>query len=347
MKFSELCGTYGGMRTPSFSLTVAGNVLPTGPGARLLRAESVTTSRMEAGMLAVHARIDPEGEEGGSWLTALQVGAAGSLSLGWDGTNQEVFSGLLYEVTWSDPLEGGGMEVEAVFLDAKGKLALTSLPHMGGKTLAQLVQAALDTSGAETSVETIPEDWDLPVQMWGKNCRTILQNAAEFLAWEFYDWCGTVYFGPPRPESKVILEYDGPKGLTELRRWRTLAGQWSGVAVAGADDGGERLGSQTDRASDSGFGTDKIAGVLGVLHWPEPAVRTMAQAQALSQARMEAVKRSGGGIRGRGVGVPELRPGRFVQFSGLSDPVSGTYYIHTVRHMLDEDGFETVFEGEE
>ncbi len=336
------------MRTPSFSLAVAGRTLPTGPGARLLRSESVSTSRMEAGMLTVQARIDPEGAEGKDWLAALQVGAQGTLSLGWEEDNTEVFSGLLYEVTWSDPLSRGGMEVEAVFLDAKGKLALTTLPDMGGgKTLSQLIRSALDAAGAEGSVGSVPEDWDKPVRLWGKNCRAILQRAAELLCWEFYDWQGTLYLGPPRPESDPILEYDGPEGLADLHRWKTLAGQWSKVAVAGADDAGERIWSETDRGADSGYGTDKLAGALGACHMPEPAVSTMAQAQYLSKARMEAVKGHSGGVRGRSLGVPQLRPGRFVKLGGLWDGSDGTYYIHTVRHVLDEDGFETTFEGEE
>lgn len=349
MKFSKLLETYRPMREPSFSLTVGGNVLDTGPGARILRAECTLTSRMEAGMLVLAGRVDPAGETGKAWLNALQVGAEGSLSLGWNGTDREVFFGLLYETSWSDPLEGGGMEVEAVFLDTKGKLALTSVTELSGeRKLSQLVRAALDTSGAAVTQGTIPPDWDLPVQRWGASCRDILQDAAEFLCWEFYDDCGRLYFGPPRQESDAVLEYDGLTGLSALRRFKTLSGQWGAVAVAGGDDGGERLWSKTERTADSGFGTAQMGSALGgVLYAPEPAVLTMAQAQYLSQARMEDVRRSRGGVEGRGVGVPELRPGRFIRLSGLHEAVNGAYYVHTVRHTLTSAGFETSFEAEE
>lgn len=204
MKFSKLLEAYHPMRESSFSLTVGGSALDTGPGARILRAECTLTSRMGAGMLDIIGRIDPAGEMGKAWLNALQVGAEGSLALGWNGTNKEVFSGLLYETSWRDPLEGGGMEVEAVFLDAKGKLALTSVTELSGeRKLSQLIQAALDASGAAVTQGTVPADWDLPVQRWGTSCRDILQDTAEFLCWEFYDDCGQLYFGPPRPESEI------------------------------------------------------------------------------------------------------------------------------------------------
>ncbi len=72
----------------------------------------------------------------------------------------------------------------------------------------------------------------------------------------------------------------------------------------------------------------------------------MAQVQYLSKARMEAVQRRSGALLGRGAGVPELRPGRFVTISGLSEAANGNYYVHTVRHVLDADGDETSFEAE-
>jgi len=145
-----------------------------------------------------------------------------------------------------------------------------------------------------------------------------------------------------------VLTFDGPNGLMRLERRRTLAGQCAAVAVSGADDRGERVYSRQARKKDSGFGTDKMGGVLsGDVCQPEAFVRTMAQAQYLSQARMEQRQRRSGGLSGHSVGLPELRPGRFIEVTDLSEPVNGTYYVHTVRHVLDETGFESWFEAED
>ncbi len=349
VKFSELSQTYNSMRRPSFSLSVGGRELESGPGARLTRAECFLTSRMEAGSLTLEIRLDPEGDAGGRWLAALQPGAEGSLSLGWEGNNTQVFSGLLFETAWDDPLGGGAMMAEAVFLDARGALGLTSLADAGAqRKLSQLAREVLDASGCSYTLGTFPEDWDLPVRRRGSSDYDVLREAAQLLCWEFYDFAGEVYFGPPRPESTAVLEYDGPDGLTRLCRRRSLAGQCGGTAVSGADGAGERVWSRTDRSADSGFGTDKMGSVLtGFRHTPEAAVQTMAQAQYLSQARMEAVQRRSGALFGRGVGLPELRPGRFITVSGMSEAVNGDHYVHTVRHVLDAGGFETSFEAED
>ncbi len=349
MKFSELSQTYGSMHEPSFALSVGGEELESGPGARLTRAECFLTSRMEAGSLTLELRLDPEGDAGGRWLDALQPGAKGTFSLGWTGNNTQVFSGLLFETAWDDPLFGGAMAVEAVFLDAKGRLGLASLADAGAeRPLSQLARDLLDASGCSYTLGTFPEDWDLPVRRRGLSDCDVLREAAELLCWEFYDFAGEVYFGPPRPESGAVLEYDGPDGLTLLRRRRSLAGQCGGTAVSGADGAGERLWSRTDRTADSGFGTDNMKSVLtGFQHTPEAAVQTMAQAQYLSRARMEAVQRRSGALFGQGAGVPELRPGRFITVSGMSKAVNGNHYVHTVRHVLDAGGFETSFEAED
>ncbi len=343
MKFSQLSQTYDSMREPSFSLSVGGEELESGPGARLTRAECFLTSRMQAGSLTLELRLDPAGDAGGRWLDALQPGAEGMFSLGWAGNNTKVFSGLLFETAWDDPLCGGAMTVEAVFLDAKGKLGLTSLADAGAeRKLSQLARDLLDASGCPYTLGTFPEDWDLPVRRRGLSDRDVLREAAELLCWEFYDFAGELYFGPPRPESGAVLEFDGPDGLTSLRRRRSLAGQCGGTAVSGADGAGERVWSKTARTADSGFGTDSMAGVLtGLRHTPEAAVHTMAQAQYLSQARMEAAQRRSGALFGRGAGVPELRPGRFITASGMSEAVNGDHYVHTVRHVLDAGGFDT------
>ena len=65
------------------------------------------------------------------------------------------------------------------------------------------------------------------------------------------------------------------------------------------------------------------------------------------RANRNRISKEIGALLGQGTGLPELRPGRFVKVSGLSQPLNGSYYVHTVRHTLDETGFETNFEAED
>lgn len=354
MKFSSLYETYEAMREPGVRLKVDGAELETGGDARLLRVECELTSTGQAGMLHLEAELDHDGELGAAWVDAVQPGALCSLALGYGDSLADVFCGFFYDVLWDDPLEGGATLLKTLCLDVRGRLMLTSCADAGAKrTLSQLVEAILGQDcctelASKRTVSRPPEDWDLPVQRLGVSDYSVVCKAADFLCYEFYAFADELYFGPPRPEHDPAVTFDGPNGLLRLARRRTLAGQCAAVAVSGADDTGARIYARQARTGDSGFGTGKMSGVLtGDIHQPEPLVRTMAQAQYLSQARMERRQRQAGGLSGQCVGLPELRPGRFLQASNLSEPVNGTYYVHTVRHVLDETGFQTWFEAED
>ena len=354
MKFSALYQTCGAMREPGYTLKAGGKALEIGDDARLLRVECELTCARQAGMLTLEAALNPEQEHGAAWLDAFQPGVVCSLSLGYGSSMTEVFCGFLYDVLWSDPLDGPDMIMEAVCLDVRGRLMLTSHADAGSRRVfSQLINDILgqdcctDLASRQT-IDPPPEDWNLPALRPGSSDYHILCTAADFLCYEFYAFADELHFGKPRPETSAVLTFDGPNGLMSLKRRRTLAGQCAAVAVSGTDDTGERIYSRQTREADSGFGTDKMGGILsGDLHQPEPFVRTMAQAQYLSKARMERRQRQSGGLIGRGVGLPELRPGRFVEVTDLSKALNGSYYVHTVRHILDETGFETWFEAED
>lgn len=353
MNFSSLYETHGAMREPGYALKVGGATLEAGEDARLLRVECELTCTRQAGVLTLEAALDPETEPGAAWLEAFQPGAACSFSIGYGESTTEVFCGFLYDVLWNDPLNGNALLLEAVCLDVRGRLMLTACADAGAqRALSQLISDILGQDcctglAAKRTIDPPPEDWDLPALRPGSSDYSVVCAAADFLCYEFYAYADELYFGVPRPESDPVVTFDGPNGLMHLKRRRTLAGQCAAVAVSGTDDSGERIYSRQARESDSGFGTEKMSGVLsGDIHQPEAFVRTMAQAQYLSQARMERIQRQAGGLSGHCVGLPELRPGRFMEVTDLSEPVNGTYYVHTVRHILNETGFETWFEAE-
>lgn len=354
MNFSSLCQSYADMREPSFCLKVDGTSLNTGSGVRLLRAESELTSTRQAGMLLLEIELDPESSAGSAWLNALQPGASCSFSLGYGSSLTQVFCGFLCDILWGDPLGGQRIALEAMCLDVRGQLMLASQSDAGaGRTASQLISGILGQScctrlASKRTIQTLPEEWDIPVRRSGLTDYEVLCTAADFLCWEFYAYADELYFGVPRPENAPSVTFDGPNGLTALRRGRTLAGQCAAITVSGTDDCGARICSRQARRPDRGFGTDKMGRVLtGDLCQPEAFTRTMAQAGYLSRARMERLQRQAGRLDGQSTGLPELRPGRFIQVTGLSSAVNGTYYVHTVRHILDETGFQTWFHAED
>lgn len=353
MKFSDLYQRYRHMAEPSYSLSVGGRELEVGRDVRLVRAVCELTCRPSAGYLLLEAVMDPEGTHAKAWLGAFQAGAVCSFSLGYGSSRALVFQGFLYDVSWEDPLARGPLRLEALFLDVRGRLMASSCPQAGSaRTLSQVVRAILGQSccgqlASSITIQNPPQDWDLPLLRSGRSDYQVVSQAAAFLGYEFYAWAQELYFGPARPKGSPAVFFTDPTGLILLRRRTTLVGQCAAVAVSGADDQGMRISARQARDRDTGFGTAGMPAALSLdLCQVGPTVRTMAQAQYLAKARMQEIQRRAGGVTGRCLGLPELRPGRFIGVSGLSQAVNGTYYIHTVRHTLDAGGCETYFEGE-
>lgn len=354
MDFSTLYKKYDRMAAPAYTLKVGNTNLPVGDDVKLLRAVCELTCRQKAGYLTVEAVMDSEGQNSSQWLDALQVGAVCSFSLGYGSEKTEVFCGFLYEVNWDEPLTQGPLGLEAIFLDVRGQLMASACADAGkARTLSQMIETILGQScctklATSRKIEPPPNDWDLPVQRAGLSDLELLHQAASFLCYEFYAYANTLYFGPSRPDSSPVVTFGDTTGLLRLRRRRTLEHQCAAVSVSGTDDKGERILIRQARNRDSGFGTDQIsAAITNDWHQPEPTVRTMAQARYLAKARMERIQHQAGGIAGGCLGVPELRPGRFIKISGLSEISNGTYYVHTVRHTLDADGYKTDWEAED
>ena len=147
MKFSALYQTYDAMREPNYALKVGGKSLDVGDDARLTRVECELTCTRQAGVLALEAVLDPEQEHGAAWLDAFQPGAVCSFSIGYGKSLTEVFCGFLYDVLWSDPLNGTLMLLEAVCLDVRGRLMLTSCADAGAqRAMSQMIQDILGQS---------------------------------------------------------------------------------------------------------------------------------------------------------------------------------------------------------
>ncbi len=353
MNFSRLYEKYEGFHRPTFTLRANGSGLEVEEGVRIQILQCCLTTLRQAGSLFLAAELAAGSDAEEAWREAIQLGAVCTLSLGYQKSEEEVFSGFIYDVAWEIFPESGAQHVEMICLDVRGQLMLSARADAGtARTLSQLVDGVLKQSccsrmAPQVELGAVPEELDLPVQRTGATDFAILCAAADFLCFEFYAFAGWLYFGPPRPSSDTAVTFDGPNGLMRLRRRRTLAGQCAAVAVSGTDDRGERIYARQARETDRGPGVGGMGEALALdFHQAEPAVRTMAQASILAQARMQALQRRCGTLTGQGTGLPELRPGRFVELAGVNGEADGRFYVQNVTHTIDETGFETCFEAE-
>lgn len=77
----------------------------------------------------------------------------------------------------------------------------------------------------------------------------------------------------------------------------------------------------------------------------DPTVTSKEEADYRADYLAEDISYRLGTLEAEFIGLPELTPGRFLKIKGLGKAVSNTFYLVTVRHIMDERGYITKVTG--
>ena len=77
----------------------------------------------------------------------------------------------------------------------------------------------------------------------------------------------------------------------------------------------------------------------------DPTVTSKEEAGYRADYLAEDISYRLGTLEAEFIGLPELTPGRFLKVNGLGTAVSNTFYLVTVRHIMDERGYITKVTG--
>lgn len=130
----------------------------------------------------------------------------------------------------------------------------------------------------------------------------------------------------------------GQVGEVEARGWDP-AEQAAIVAKASAADlrlmGGDMSGPEL---ADASFKAQTTSA-------PGVPILAAKAAELAAAAELEALALTHVACEGRLVGTPALRPGDILAVAGFGPRLSGNYWLTRVRHIFDDEGFFTTFEG--
>lgn len=78
----------------------------------------------------------------------------------------------------------------------------------------------------------------------------------------------------------------------------------------------------------------------------DPTISSQEEAGYRAEYLMEDISYRLGTLEAEFIGLPELTPGRFMKIKGLGTAASNTFYLATVRHIMDsERGYVTKVVG--
>ncbi len=374
--FDSLQNKYGGFGLPQVQVAVNGKKFKDKRGLAVISRVSVElSSGFEASVASfrVYNLFDTSTSQYRlkDISDSMQLGNAIEVSLGYIGQLCPVFTGFISEVHYL--LEEGDVPcLEVHAMDAKGimmagryaqQLTARSYGEAVREVLSRTAIEKLKSSGAISSidVEATPDD---PSQNPGQTEKLrkthrmdmVSESDYEFIVkaakkhnFEFYVENGRVIFRRAKRGAGTLMEIGVGKGVTGFDIGYGLTGLVGEVEVRSTDP--SKSDSITAKKkippatiSPSRNARALVAGSHKV--YIDPSISSPKQAGTRAESLVEEISFRLGSLDCECVGMPELRPGYYVDFVGAGAPADNHFYITDVVHELDDiKGYTTKLTG--
>ena len=359
--------------SPQLAVLGGARVLVSVDGSELTASGSgVAVARVEVrhelgrpASFAVHtADLTPEGID---WLDNLEVqeGRPIVISMGWGETTDPVFTGELV-----------GVELEVTDPPAS-QVVLRGFDRLHRLARARKTRAFVGKRDSEIAADIAREHGLQPVgdptalihpyvMQGDQTDLAFLRARARAFGHVFRVDDTSLLFGPRQLDGSAVATAELGKNLLELFIRTTVLGQVGTVTARGWDPEDQKevvasvahgklrslMGGKTsglERADEFAALTTSVAGVAIAgkdAKLPDQVAAAPDEvAAAAAAAELESLALTHVHCEGRLLGTANLRPGSILTIAGFGRRFSGDYWLTSVTHSFDEDGFHTGFEG--
>lgn len=296
----------------------------------------------------------------------IALGSVISVKAGYGSSIEEVFKGFVSRVDFIYGSVNEIPHIEVLCMDIKGVMMignhecqLTSDNY--GDAVSEIfrksVYGRMKSKGIYTDlqVDSTPDKSssqndrsDITMEMTGESDYDFVVRAAKRLNYDFFTDCGKVIFRKAKSKSAVLIALNSDNGIMKMDIQYDIMGLVETVQIRGTDYGRAELISakvkqnksisKGNKAKQIIQGSEKIC--------IDMSVKSDKDADIRLKASSEAVSYSFGRIKCRCAGLPELKPGGFIEISEMGSPPSNKFYITQVIHTVDdENGFITELSG--
>lgn len=282
----------------------------------------------------------------------LAVGQAMEIKAGYGDKITRIFFGYLHEIEVCDLMQGY-VEYTLLCLDVKGLMKKNSVFQTSG---AQKIQQTLDeilntekykTFADKREVEALPKSMNQDCVIKGETHYDWLCGLAEYLDYEFFCGRGSLIFRKAG-KGDMLLTLSEKCGLLMARTRVSLAEQTGSVNVCSYNRKDVKIAAAAQWTGITQPFGQKITQVLqGCTHiMRDMELETGEQAVYRAKAVMDRAARQCSRMEAVNIGIPEISPGIYVKLQGeTADSLKGTMYVDEVRHLLNGNGYRTVFKG--
>ncbi len=297
------------------------------------------------------------------------MGSCVVISMGYGTYVREIFRGFIARVNFvfrQEEIPG----VELTAMDVKGimmagnysrQLKATSFSDAVKEILNKTAYTRLQSNEVITSIQITdtPDKTqkgnaggeekasDKTIEMVCESDYEFVVKAAKKFNYEFFSIGGVVYFRKAKYNKELLMEAAPGDGLKSYEVGYDVTGMVEQVEVRGMDVGKSKLISSKKKMKNKLSMGNKAKPLIKNSQkvYIDPTITSKEEAEDRAEYLAEDISYRLGTLEAEFIGLPELTPGRFLKIKGLGSAVSNTFYLVTVRHIMDDRGYITKVTG--
>lgn len=371
-KFDDLTKEYSGFNSPFVNLEVNGNRFSDNKSGLVLADVDIElTSGFEASVATFHIyNAFDSASKKFSFKNVekyITLGSAVNIGLGYSGKGRWVFMGFITKVNFiyndfSVPsVEVTAMDVKSIMMAETGAYQLKATDY--GSAVREIFQKPIYRGLVDSKAITKIDVQDTPdrgmghsggkdsaftIDMVNESDYEFVVRAAKRFNYEFFTENGTVRFRKAKKPATTLMEIGPQTAMKSFNVGYDITGVVATVEARSMDVGkGELINAKKTVSNklSSGSRAGKMIKKTQKVYI-DPTVNSKKEAEYRVNSLMEDISYRFGTLEAEMAGIPEFFPGYFVDFKGVGDNVSNSFYITNVHHILENDkGFHTVITG--
>lgn len=181
---------------------------------------------------------------------------------------------------------------------------------------------------------------DKTIEMVCESDYEFVVKAAKKFNYEFFTNAGTVYFRKAKDYKDILMEIEPNALLRSVEVSYDITGLAGKVEVRSTDVGNAKaisVSKNIDNKISQGSNAKQLIQNTKKVYI-DPTVASKEDADNRADYLVEDISYRYGTLEAELIGLPELVPGRFIKLKDIGPTVSNTFYLVTVRHILNADG---------
>jgi hypothetical protein len=203
------------------------------------------------------------------------------------------------------------------------------------------VSATPDKSAVSASGDS---DTGITMEMVNESDYEFIVRAAKRFNYEFFTDCGNLIFRKAKSGASVQLKLDSDCDIYSLDVQYDCVGIAGTVVVRGTDINKAKL-IETKEKNNNKFSIGNYARQLvknNQKTYVDATIQSQSDADYRAAYLMEDISYRFGTLECECIGIPDLKPGDYIEVSGMGEGVSNKFYVTNIVHIFVQDeGYKT------